>query len=115
MQKRGYYLAEILQSQEYVSYPSNIIAHKLSVESELGDVVFLVCTNKEKTNSIKGHTIEVNSKNNSFNWKPENNDIITHLLIDNSDMDDEFTFYERTLNVHKNSKLLSFGVMVFKK
>ena len=64
---------------------------------------------------MKNHVIEVNSKNNNFDWKPSGEGEISHLLLDNCDDCDNFTFYERTTNVTNTSKILNFGVMLFKK
>ena len=114
MKKRGYHLCDIVQSEEYLSFPNNSISNKLEVQSELGDVIILVCTNKSKTSGMKNHTIEINSGNNNLNWYPEDDEIVSHLLLDNCDQDDVFRFYERTTNVSNGSNILPFRVMIFK-
>lgn len=114
MKKRDYTLTNIVRSEEYLSFPSNLISNKLKVDSELGDVLVLVCTNKSKTSGMLNHTIEINSKNNNLNWFPEDNETISHLLLNNCDQDDIFSFFERTTNVSNGSKILPFHVMVFK-
>ena len=114
MKKRYYILSNIARSEEYMSFPSNIISNKLQVESEVGDVLILVCTNKSKTAGMINHTIEINSKNNNLNWFPEDDETISHLLLNNCDQDDVFSFFERTTNVSNGSKILPFHVMVFK-
>lgn len=115
MKKRGYILTNIHKSQEYLSFPNKTISNKVEVVSELGDVFILVTTNKKLTSNMKNHTIEINSANNSFLWKPEDNETISHLLLDNCDQDDTFTFYERTTNLSNNSNILPFQVLMFKR
>lgn len=115
MLKRNYNLIRIGKSSEYLSFPNNSIANKLKIDSELGDVIVLVTTNKSITSEMKNHKVEVNSQNNSFNWKPEGESNITHLLLDNCDQDDTFCFYERTTNVKNGSNILPFQVLVFRR
>jgi len=115
MIKRGYYLAEIHSSEEYLSFPSSVICHRTGVPTTLGDVIILLCTNKWKTMGMANHSVEVNSANKNLNWKPDDNGIISHLLIDNSDGDDMIQFYERTTNVSNKSNILPFQVMVFRR
>lgn len=115
MSKRGYNLVKIGRSKEYLSFPNNSISNKLEIESELGDVLILVTTNKGITSEMKNHKIEINSENNSFIWKPDGEDNIAHLLLDNCDQDDIFSFYERTTNLKNGSNILPFQVLVFRK
>jgi len=115
MMKRGYNLVNIGKSEEYLSFPNNSISNKLEIESEIGDVLILVTTNKGITSEMKHHKIEVNSENNSFNWTPEGQKNIAHLLLDNCDQDDTFCFYERTTNIKNGSNILPFQVLVFRK
>lgn len=114
MGKRGYNLEKVARSEEYVSFPNNTISNKVQLETELGDVLILVTTNKSITSEMRNHTIEINSQNNSFVWKPEGDDTIVHMLLDNCDQDDVFTFYERTTNIKNSSNILPFQVLVFK-
>lgn len=113
MSKKNFSLVDIVKSEEYVSYPSNNIANKLSINSNSGDVLILVCTNKGKTSCMKNHVIEINSSNNSFEWKPDNDENICHLMLENFDVSGEVTFYERTTNISNGSNILNFNVMVF--
>ena len=115
MKKRGYFLVNMVQSERYLSFPSNNIGNKISVETELGDVLILVCTNKEKTCGMINHTIEINSENNNLNWYPDDDENVSHLLLNNCDQDDVFTFYERTTNISNDSNILPFHVMIFKR
>jgi hypothetical protein len=115
MALRGYNLVKIGKSNEYLSFPNNSISNKLEIESELGDVLILVTTNKSITSEMKNHSLEINSSNNSFNWKPEDTKSICHLLLDNCDQDDKFCFYERTTNIKNGSNILPFQVLVFQK
>lgn len=115
MEKRNYFLVEIMRSEEYVSFPSNTISNKLSIKSREEDVIILVCVNKTKTSQMLNHTIEVNSLHNNINWSPENEENISHLILDNSDFTGEFSFYERTLNISNTSNILNFEVMIFRR
>ena len=115
MLKRGYNLYNVARSEEYLSFPNNSISNKLEVESELGDVLILVTTNKTLTSDMKNHNIEINSQNNNFVWEPESQSNIAHLLLDNCDQDDTFYFYERTTNIKNSSNILPFQVLVFRK
>jgi hypothetical protein len=115
MKNRGYILINMVSSEQYLSFPSNNIGNKLSLEVELGDVLILLCTNKEKTCGMINHTIEINSENNNLNWYPDDDENVSHLLLDNCDQEDIFTFYERTTNISKDSNILPFHVMVFKR
>lgn len=115
MKKRGYYLGNMIQSEQYLSFPSNNIGNKISIEAELGDVLILICTNKEKTCGMINHTIEINSQNNNLNWYPDDDENVSHLLLNNCDQDDVFTFYERTTNISNDSNILPFHVMIFKR
>ena len=115
MSKRGYNLVNVTKSDEYVSFPNNSISNKLKIESELGDVLILVTTNKTVTSEMMHHKIEVNSENNSFNWHPDGDSNISHLLLDNCDQDDTFCFYERTTNIKNGSNILPFQVLTFRK
>ncbi len=114
MYKRGYDLVSVEKSEEYLSFPNNTISNKVELETELGDVLILVTTNKSITTEMKNHGIEINSGNNSFVWKPEGDDTIVHMLLDNCDQDDVFKFYERTTNIKNSSNILPFQVLVFK-
>lgn len=115
MAKRGYQLANVTKSNEYLSFPNNSISNKLEIESEIGDVLILVTTNKRTTSDMLNHKIEVNSSNNSFIWKPSNDSNISHMLLDNCDQDDTFYFYERTTNIKNGSNILPFQVLTFRK
>jgi hypothetical protein len=115
MKKRGYHLTNIVKSEQYLSFPSNNIGNKLSLNVELGEVLILLCTNKEKTCGMINHTIEINSQNNNLNWYPDDDENVSHLLLNNCDQDDIFTFYERTTNISNDSNILPFHVMVFKR
>ena len=115
MLRRGYNLVNVLKSKEYLSFPNNSISNKLSVDSELGDVLILVTTNKMITSEMKNHIVEVNSSNNSFTWKPEGDKSIVHLFLDNCDQQDTFLFYERTTNVVNGSNILPFQVLLFRR
>jgi len=115
MKKRGYHISDIGKSEQYLSYPVNSISNKISIKVKLGQVLILLCSNKEKTCSMVNHSIEVNSKNNNLNWYPEDEENISHLLLDNYDQSDTFTFYERLTNITKESNILPFHVMVFTK
>ena len=115
MKRRGYSLTSIYKSEEYLSFPNKTISNKVEVTSELGDVFILVTTNKKLTSNMKNHTIEINSANNSFLWKPTDNETISHLLLDNCDQYDKFTFYERTTNLSNTSNILPFQVLLFKR
>ena len=114
MYKRNYSLVNVAKSEEYVSFPNNTISNKVELETELGDVLILVTTNKSITSEMRNHSIEINSENNSFVWKPEGDDTIVHMLLDNCDQDDVFSFYERTTNIKNCSNILPFQVLVFK-
>ncbi len=115
MSKRGYNLVTVEKSNEYLSFPNNSISNKVEIDSELGDVIILVTTNKSITSEMKNHKVEVNSKNNSFIWNPGGEETISHLLLDNCDQDDKFCFYERTTNIKNGSNILPFQVLVFRK
>jgi hypothetical protein len=115
MKKRGYHLTNIVKSEQYLSFPSNNIGNKLSLNVELGEVLILLCTNKEKTCGMINHTVEINSQNNNLNWYPDDDENVSHLLLNNCDQDDIFTFYERTTNISNDSNILPFHVMVFKR
>ena len=112
---RGYQLVNVTKSDEYLSFPNNSISNKVEIESELGDVLILVTTNKSVTSEMKNHKIEVNSENNSFYWQPDGDTNISHLLLDNCDQDDTFCFYERTTNIKNGSNILPFQVLTFRK
>ena len=114
MHKRGYDLVSVEKSEEYLSFPNNTISNKVELETELGDVLILVTTNKSITTEMKNHGIEINSRNNSFIWRPEGDETIVHMLLDNCDQDDIFRFYERTTNIKNSSNILPFQVLVFK-
>lgn len=114
MEKQNFILSEILKSEEYVSFPSNNIANKLTVNSKMGDIMIVVCTNKKETSGMKNHTIEINSKYNNINWEPENKDNISHFILDNSDHEGEIKFFERTTNISKGSNILNFHILIFK-
>jgi hypothetical protein len=114
MDERGYYLTDIKKSEEYISYPSSNVSNKLEVFCEVDDIMILVCTNKNKNFDMKFHSIEINSQNNNLNWFPEDNNHISHLILNNEDIDDNYTFYERTNKVSHNSKLIPFRVLVFR-
>jgi len=115
MYKRNYNLVKVEKSNEYLSFPNNSISNKVEIESELGDVLILVTTNKSITSEMKHHKIEVNSKSNSFTWSPAGESTISHLLLDNCDQEDTFYFYERTTNIKNGSNILPFQVLVFRK
>ena len=115
MQQRGYFLVDIKRSEEYISFPSNIIANKLVVFLEKGDIVILVCTNKSKTSNMLNHNIEINSMYNNIEWTPDNNGNISHLVLDNCDNSGKFSFYERTTNISNGSNILNFDILIFKK
>jgi hypothetical protein len=115
MQNRGFFLVDIKRSEEYISFPSNIIANKLVVFLEKGDIVILVCTNKSKTTNMNNHIIEINSLYNNIEWSPDNEENISHLVLDNCDDSGKFTFYERTTNISNGSNILNFDILIFKK
>ena len=115
MKKRNYRLVNISKSEQYLSYPANNIGNKVSVKVKLNEVLILMCSNKEKTCGALNHNIEINSKNNNLNWYPDDNETISHLLLDNSDQSDIFTFYERLINVSNGSHVLPFHVLIFTK
>ena len=115
MQNRGFFLVDIKRSEEYISFPSNIIANKLVVFLEKGDIVILVCTNKKKTSNMSNHVIEINSVYNNMEWSPNNEENISHLVLDNCDDSGKFIFYERTTNISNSSNILNFDILIFKK
>ena len=113
MKKRGYRLVSIEKSDQYLSYPSNTISNKISLEVELGNVLILLCSNKEKTCGMINHFIEINSTNNNLNWYPDDDENISHLLLNNCDQFDKFTFYERMTNISNGSNIIPFCVLTF--
>jgi len=115
MKKRGYSLVNISKSEKYLSYPANNLSSKIIIKVKFGEVLILLCSNKEKTCGMINHNIEINSKNNNLNWYPDDDENISHLLLDNSDQSDTFTFYERLTNITNGSNILPFHVMIFNK
>lgn len=114
MEKENYTLVDILKSEEYVSFPSNSIANKLTLKAKRGDIMIIVCTNKMITSGMKNHTIEINSDETNLDWTPDNKENISHLILDNSDYEGEIRIFERTTNISNGSNILHFNLLVFR-
>lgn len=108
-QKNGE-IVKVLHSENYISFPVNLYAHKLNFFVKKGQKIMILTTTKNTNYGIK-HLIEVNSEINSLNWFPEKEN---KLILNNTEDDNFFTIYERLYGVDENSSnILPFSVIVF--
>tara|TARA_R110002110_G_scaffold219374_1_gene433428 strand:- start:831 stop:1667 length:837 start_codon:yes stop_codon:yes gene_type:complete len=113
MKEKNYQLKRILHAEEYYSFPNTDYAYKNRFVCDKGDKIILICTNKRKNVQLNNHLIEINSQIQSLNWFPEGNDFFSHIILDNSESDNDFYIYERLYGVNKKSKILPFMVLIF--
>lgn len=113
MKNKNYQLKKILHAEEYYSFPNTDYAYKNNFDCEKDDKIIIICTNKCKNVQLNNHLIEINSQVQSLNWFPEGNDYFSHIILDNSESDNNFSIYERLYGVNKKSKILPFMVLIF--
>jgi hypothetical protein len=113
MKDKNYQLKKIIYAEEYYSFPNTDYAYKNNFSCKKGDKIILICTNKCKNVQLNNHLIEINSQIQSLNWFPSGEDFLSHIILDNSEDDNNFSIYERLYGVNKKSKILPFSVLIF--
>lgn len=112
MKKTNYNIQDFKYATEYVSMPSNDIAHRLSLVANKDETLVIITTNKKKM-GCDNHIFEINTNTNSFNWYPDCNKLFCTMVIDNDIDNNKFIIYERLINVDSKSHIIPFKLLIF--
>lgn len=112
MKEKNFYIQDFKYAEQYISMPSNDIAHKLVYTTQQNETLVIITTNKKKM-GCENHIFEINTNENSFNWYPDCNKLFCSFIIDNEIDNNKFIIYERLINIDNKSHIIPFKLLVF--
>lgn len=88
MNEQYYILDQVITSDLRRSFPTDMLINEMCIELEPETKVIIVTTNKKKLFGID-HSIEFNSEQKPFVWKPEGKENFCSLVLEGPQIEDE--------------------------
>ncbi len=119
MEEEYYLLDQIITSNLRRSFPTDMLINEMFLELEPGTKVIIVTTNKKKLFGVD-HSIEFNSEQKPFIWKPEGEGNFCSLVLEGpeeydseDEEDDEINITVSEFLYCESSKILPIVGLVF--